>query len=325
MSINEPGPFMDEAIRWFSRVRSGELGEADRKFLDAWLSQADHRQAYRKVELLWQDIEPLRSEPRLLAMQEAGSGRRRPVWAWAAAALFCFAVSLAGWNLLYSPAQVQTASTKVFKSDVGQKRTLALSDGSIIVLDAASSIRVSMQGSTRHIWLDHGRALFRVRHSRSHPFQVEVGDEKVTALGTEFSIDHTSASLDIVLLSGRLRVESSRGPAERSVEIKAGTGVHIDPVGRWSLSEFDTATKMAWLDGKLVFNDATLAEVVSQLQRYNRRKITIADDATGSKRLNAVLRIDDEETFLGIVQALNLAAIVRNADGDIILSNNDRP
>jgi transmembrane sensor len=314
-------PLMNEAFDWFAAARSGEMSASESEKLDLWLSDDENRRAYRKVEMLWSGVEPLKSNPSVLMMREEAAPRRRPYFAWAAAAAICAMIPAAGWHFFQPVGTVAVAAAQVFSSGLGQKRTIVLSDGSVVTLDAASSVRVALSDGTRHIWLDKGRALFKVRHDPGRPFEVDAGDKKVTALGTEFLVDRSSANFDVALLDGRLRVESyrDRKPA-RAVEIVAGTGVQIDPRGQWAFTEVDAAASTAWLSGKLVFKEASLSEIVHQLGRYNAQRITIADQATADQRVSAVLRADDQQTFLEIVQALQLASVTRRADGSVTLS-----
>lgn len=142
----------------------------------------------------------------------------------------------------------------------------------------------------------------------------------VTALGTAFAVDKDANKLDVVLVEGRVRVDGDGRPGGRAVELTAGGRLQIAADGSWHADQVDTDMATAWLSGRLVFDNARLADVVDELGRYTERKIAIAPDGTAERRLSAVLKAGDVGTFTEAVRVLQLARVQATPDGTIMLS-----
>ncbi|MFT8210939.1 MAG: FecR domain-containing protein [Symbiopectobacterium sp.] len=64
----------------------------------------------------------------------------------------------------------------------GQPQTLQLSDGSRIMLNRNSRLRVAYQRDQRLVWLDAGEAYFTVSTNPNRPFYVEIDGRPSSAL-----------------------------------------------------------------------------------------------------------------------------------------------
>jgi len=92
--------------------------------------------------------------------------------------------------------------------DVGEQRSIALADGSIIDLNARSRIRVRLSKDERDVELLQGQALFHVAKDNSRPFVVRSDTTVVRAVGTEFDVYRKKNGTVITVLEGRVVVES---------------------------------------------------------------------------------------------------------------------
>jgi transmembrane sensor len=143
------------------------------------------------------------------AHERAYSWRR----SWAAAAACAFLVTVAGamwWNFGRFP---------LYATDVGERRSLTLADGSTVDLNARSSIRVEFSKKERRVELVDGQALFQVAKDRQRPFRpfiVRSGDATVRAVGTQFDVNRQFSGVTITVLEGRVAVYSSAHEAADS-------------------------------------------------------------------------------------------------------------
>jgi transmembrane sensor len=76
----------------------------------------------------------------------------------------------------------------------------------------------------------------------------------------------------------------------------------------------DTARALAWSQGRLVFENDTLADVVSEFNRYNRTQIRITDEGLATRRVSGIFEATDAETLLAFIQAGSRVNITRSAE-----------
>ncbi|MBX5459765.1 MAG: FecR domain-containing protein [Steroidobacteraceae bacterium] len=310
----------DSAESWFARMRAGPLPPAAQEALQRWLEQ-DERNAEELDCLfrIWNDMEAVRSEPAVLAMRSEVRARARmrskARWqrALVAAAAVC-AVGLAALAVVQGARQKAPSVVKEhavqYETRVGQKSTVTLPDGTLVVLDTDTVIQVWSAPQARRVRLVRGRAFFDVAHDPSRPFSVSAGSNTVTALGTEFDVELTDAAMAVTLLSGRLRVLGVTGPGDaggKSVEMNAGQRLIAPERGPWTVREASLEVDTGWLKGRLVFDEETLGNIAAALNRYSARKIVIPDPQVAGRRLSAVLMAGDIETFIQAAETLGLA------------------
>jgi transmembrane sensor len=69
-----------------------------------------------------------------------------------------------------------------YKTDIGERRVVALPDGSRISMDSDTRVQVEYGKNARAITLDRGRSRFDVAHDTSRPFTVTAGHQTVVAV-----------------------------------------------------------------------------------------------------------------------------------------------
>jgi transmembrane sensor len=96
-----------------------------------------------------------------------------------------------------------------FSTDIGERRSLTLADGSMVDLNARSQLRVEFSKTERRVELLNGQALFQVAKDKARPFIVHCGDATVRAVGTQFDVYRKDSGTTITVLEGRVAVYSS--------------------------------------------------------------------------------------------------------------------
>ena len=102
----------------------------------------------------------------------------------------------------------------VFKTEtsVGEQKVLSLADGSVIHLNTDSLVLVDFSDSRRDIHLLRGEAHFEVAHDEKRPFIVKVDNNTVTAVGTAFNVQITSANhLELLVTDGKILLQNEAG------------------------------------------------------------------------------------------------------------------
>ncbi len=208
----------------------------------------------------------------------------------------------------------------VYSTGIGEQRSLTLDDGSMVTLDTRSRIRVRFSPRERNIDLLEGQALFRVAKNDRQPFVVQSDAAAVRAVGTEFDMYRQRAGLTVTVLQGRVAVTASSSGQRRAddaVLVPAGQQVAVLGSAKVTPSAVaDVAAATAWTQRRLIFESTPLAVVVEEFNRYNTRRLVIADPGLSSFHVSGVFSSTDPAL---LVQFLRLQAgiAVRESDQEI--------
>nr|WP_315846927.1 FecR family protein [uncultured Achromobacter sp.] len=288
-----------EAAKWFARTRSGELDAAGQAELQAWLA-ADPRHAYeyRVLESIWQaaaDVPADRLRALAQPRRRASSSGRRQVLALSLTAL-AVGAGVLFWQR-YQPAAVQTAE---YRTAPGERRVVALPDGSSAELNSRTHVKVRFDAGTRQVELVEGEALFAVDKDAGRPFVVDAGVGTATVTGTRFDVRRDGDEMRVMVESGSVRVAGRQDEAGHAVSVTPGLGVRIGAQGKVEPPQTaPVASALAWRAGQIVFSDTDLASAVREVSRYRAQTIVLADGkGLADLRLTSVFRIDDTDAFL---------------------------
>lgn len=324
-------PVRREAAAWFARLRADDVSERERAQFQRWLTDdTGHRVAYERLEALWSGLGAHAGRPEIgEALREidmppkisAKTQRRRRshVRAWLAVAALLVVVLAGGW---FAWPSLQT-TTDVYITGIGERRTLILEDGSRVTMDTDTQLSASFSGKSRQLVLDKGRAFFDVAKDAGRPFLVTTPGGVVRAIGTRFDVYTYHDTVEVTLVEGRVEVtpaDHDQGPPAQPTTMAAGQRLFMGrgyavPV----LESADTGTAMAWLSGKLVFNDTPLPTAVAQFNRYSTARIIVGDDAVAQLHVSGVFRDDDSQAFVDALRASYGIAIKPGQTGELTL------
>lgn len=286
--MDKPEPAQHEAaLEWFVRLRDAELSSEDRDAFATWL-RADprHAAAYREAETLWAALDQLDAEteasptPPLEAPLdvEAAPLPARParpanrLWHLAQAAAVAAVALLAAYTLA-GPDPVG-ALLADYSTAVGARESHRLADGSTVELNGATAVSVDFAPGERKVTLRSGEAFFQVAKDASRPFVVDTALGRITALGTGFAVKIGDGFVDVTVAESRVAVAHAVGGR---TELAAGQQLRL---GRDHLGAVTTPAgvhALAWRDGKLVFRNTPLNEVIDELERQRPGRIELMD------------------------------------------------
>ena len=312
-----------EAIRWFVHRRSGAAPEA----LRAWLA-ADpaNAAAYAEVERLWAASSEVAEHPAVESWVGGlvqGVERRRFSRRAIAAGLAAVVIGL-GAAGIYSLTAQKPLANQAFRTAIGQQATVTLPDGSSVTLNTGTIVRTRTDGERRLVYLDQGQAFFKVAHDRRHPFVVTAAGRTVTALGTAFDVRIDKGALKVVLVEGKVRVESvepsrvtSAPPDAVATEMRSGTQLVAPTDADWRVTKADIPRETSWLSGQIVISNETLPEAIEELNRYSQRKIVLGDQSLAATRVSGVFRPGDLEGFVRALKTSGLAHAGQETDSEV--------
>ncbi|MGE5566499.1 MAG: FecR family protein [Parcubacteria group bacterium] len=336
--MTELAPVKREAVAWFTR-RQGGLTDAEARALDAWL-EADpaHAEAYQSVMRAWARMELPREAPELLAMRAKAlkvGPERRAVWRMAAGIAAAAVLGAGAYAWQTDLIGYREYPNQTFRTDVGQRSTVTLPDGSVVTLNTDTVLRTKSDGERRLLYLDKGQAFFKVAHDRRHPFVVSAAGRTVTAVGTAFDVRVDHGRFAVTLVEGKVRVEtpSPQPPAPararaaapqalqpatpvQDVELVAGNQFTALDDSRWTVSRADTARETTWLTGWLKFQDEPLGQVVEEFNRYSDRRIVIEDPKLADRKITGRFKAGDVDAFVRALAEYDIARL--ESDRDVV-------
>ena len=277
-----------DAARWVVRVdRDGE-DPRTRAELETWLAGDRRRQgAYVRAEAGWTHLD--RASVLAVEPRAAPPLRRRGVLAGLGALAAGVAAAVIAPRLL----------AQRYDTALGEIRRVPIGDGSLAAINTSSELEVSLQPRLRAVKLKRGEAWFAVAKDRSRPFVVESGPVRVRAVGTAFSVRKRDGGSDVLVTEGVVEVwtKDAAAPPRRvsageRVFVENETGVRAQPK-----ADDDLARALAWRDGQIVLDGQTLAEAAAEFNRYNDRKIQVADPRLADERFVGWFRTNDPEGF----------------------------
>jgi transmembrane sensor len=295
------------AAAW--RVHLTEAGVATTEAFEAWLAaDARHRAAWEDMEKSWNAFGAGASELETFAARRAArndtervvSERRaatmRP-WQLAAAAAVVLGAVLGGtWYWTQIPEDYHTV--------LGERRTVVLADGSRVMLDSRTEMRVRLGRHERNLELIVGQARFQVAHDKSRPFSVRAGQEKVVATGTDFNVDRPGASVIVTLIEGHVYVEDELSKAHARNALEAGQQLSVSPPQAARIARVDLERITAWQNGELSFDNEPLSSVVERVNRYSTQPIVVIGEKAGDLRVSGVFKAGDTTGFVRLVTRL---------------------
>jgi transmembrane sensor len=332
----------DTAADWLARRDGDALSAGDQAELDAWLLAAtSHRVAYLRLEAAWHQADRLKvlgagmppgAVPAAGAWQtspffdgRAAAPAATPVAAddaprWfpryrAMVAVLLLGVAVAAGWFLYP------FGGSSYSTDVGGLAAVPMSDGSKVTLNTDSKIRVAVTETERVVDLKQGEAYFEVAKDPFRPFVVQIGDKRVVAVGTKFSVRRMQDDIRVVVTEGKVRVEAAVGTGREvpTAELVAGTVARSDGGGTLIQEKplAEVEEYLSWRSGYLVFRDMALGDAVAEFNRYNTRKVVIENPTVAAIRIGGNFRSTNVDAF---VRLLERGFPVRaNYEGDRII------
>ncbi len=280
-----------EAATWLARLHAGDRSPADESAFQAWLA-ADraHTAAFEAVTTTWEiagGLRELRSKgPPQMPV------RRRAVLA----GIGALAASMVGFEVW------QRAYAGVYQTDVGEQKHVTLQDGTQAFLDTDTCIRAQFTDTVRGVELVHGRCNFHVAPDGKRPFVVDAAAERIMAAQTNFDVRRDGTIVSVVLVQGNPAIVSNRASRKRKV-ITTGERL-MATAGALHVDRPSLAPLLAWQTGQAMFENETLADAVTEMNRYSSIKLRIADGAVGRLRISGVYRVGDNAAFARSIATL---------------------
>lgn len=305
-----------EAADWLQRRHFWAWSEADEAQFNTWLAQSGaHRVTY------WRLKAGFERSSRLTALNTQTSfGQPRPqapksrlhFFMGLAAASLALAALLGVSNFRLTSQNTGT----LYETQVGGRQTIVLTDGSKIDLNTGTAVRV--KGRSAQVL--RGEAFFQITHDEKRPFIVTAGKHRIVDLGTQFSVRTRAKGLEVALIEGRARIDVPSTPSAHAAVLNPGD-VAIATSEEISVSrksQQDLSGELGWRRGVLVFQNTTLEAAAAEFNRYNRKKLVIAEPVA-KLTIGATFPTDDVEAFARTAKNV-FGLTVEHRGDDIMIS-----
>jgi transmembrane sensor len=302
-----------EAAAWLARLHADNRDATDEAAFRAWLNTSpSHAVAFEAVDRVWSEVGGLadiRTDLRTgrLPVGQAGRTSRRALLAGVGL------LAITGGSALFW----RSASAKVYETDVGEQKHVALDDGSQLFLDAKTRIAVAFSDTERTVNMEYGRANFRVVPDVKRPFIVEAAERKIVATRCNFDVRCEDGKVQVVLIHGEADVKPAAAPAAQGERLRAGERlVATNDIEK--RDKPDLTHVLAWQSGYEMFDKEELSQVVEEMNRYSTAKLA-ADPSVAGLKVSGMYRVGDNSAFAHSLAKL-LPITVRQIGDTLVLA-----
>ncbi|AZV95239.1 hypothetical protein CBF45_17130 [Bordetella sp. J329] len=287
-----PAAVRMQAAQWLVDLQGPESTPAMREAWQHWLNaHPDHAMAWRKVEALTCKTGALPAGIGRAALLPARPLRRQ--------LLAVAAVGVAGTGVWQLSGQAGRGGR--LQTATGQRTEHYLADGSRLMLNTQTQVRVQFDGAQRLLALDHGELLVETAADSmrpARPFRVRTRAGEMQAVGTRFTVRHEQETL-LHVLEGAVDVRRSGAP-DMPVRIHASQLLRFSPDWRSEiLSAADTDA--AWTRGMLLAADMPLPAFIQELARYRPGILDCAPELA-YLRVSGTFPLDNTDRVLVMLQ-----------------------
>jgi transmembrane sensor len=298
---------MDQALDWL--IVLGSPSAEQTQAFNAWLA-ADplHAQAFAKAQTIWDgpqvmlSAQTLAARPPKVTVLSHLRPHCKPLATAAVLILGLFSFS----NL---PMRLQADHLTV----VGERQRLQLEDGSKVLLNTNSAFSSTIDDQQRIARLYQGEAFFEVAGNRAQPLEIDAGPVKASVRDTAFAVRYLDGVAQVRVQRGDVDLRATRDDAR--VRLSAGESISIGPNGFDRPAKLD-ATDLAWVQGRLVFENCPLSQVLTELRRYypgwiiNNNEQLSDINVTGNYRLDQPLDVVRSLAHITSAQLREFPALV---------------
>lgn len=310
--MNETEIMQELAFAYFA----GKISKADEKKLFEFIQKEEQNyQQFKDWERAWmlsekEDLRTAREWESLQcrirtheAVNPMISKSGSDLWRWAVAIAAMFVLIAGGtWVVLNTTTFMNKAQYIVFEAPYGEKSKMTFPDGTVVWLNAGSSLKYSNKYNTddRVVELE-GEGYFEVAKKKKIPFVVHTRGYDVVVKGTKFNVTAypEDSNITTTLMEGAVELLKEK----QHIAMKPGESVTLNVVsGKFTLTKVNPDVSKAWSENRIEYDNISLRELAAKLSRQYDVKIHLLTEEVGDKRFRISLR--NQETIGEVMSAL---------------------
>jgi len=310
--------------------------QADKEFADAFEDIAEifsaknnlnhhNNRAYRALSRLNKSIDefeqakqPAPSEDTALVLKK--SFRLKP-WLAVAASVLMFIGGFMAYRAEQHGKAGDAFSNTIYTA-AGQKKHITLPDGTGVMLNALSSLRVAtgFDGKNREVFLQ-GEGWFDVKRNTAKPFIVHTGKVATQVLGTHFNISAygNDGFIRVSLVQGKVQVDLNNDLSKRVILDPGKEFVYSKTDEKTLVQDFTIQEVTGWKENKLVFNYDSWPDAAKKLSRWYGIKVTLNDNELLHNKLKATF---NNIPLTEVMQQISMVSAIswKINNGELIIS-----
>jgi transmembrane sensor len=316
-------------LRRIARYLEGSLSDEENISLNKWILESDeNRICFEQFLNIWQTKDPTFSNKPIdtdralekILQKITKKPILKNIWIyWGKIAAVIFIPMLIVSYLLISAKhkELMTLSAPVYNevfATFGTRTSLKLADGTLVWLNSGSSLKYpdKFTGANREVILQ-GEAYFEVTTNPHMPFIVKSTNLKVKATGTRFNVlDYNSdIKSEVTLVSGKVYVSESdtSGCSKLISELNPNQHmVYNDQTKSYKVDNEEIYKYYSWKDGKLIFRNEPLSEVVKKIGQAFNVDIELRGSKLQDYRYRATF---EDESLSEILKLLEISSPIK--------------
>lgn len=318
----------DQAASWHTRIGRG-LSILERQDFEGWIAEPANAREFNAQRYLLDVSMDLKGRLRAEVLESVRELKPALSWAptlrqwlapsrvWASGAVTAIALLTVtfSWSILRSEGYV----AQTYQTSTGEVRNVVLPDGSIVGLNTQTELEWVGSPSDRRVRLLRGEAYFQVVHDPSRPFRILLAHSQVQVLGTRFDVyQMASGDVRVSVISGMVAVEAlddGQGVPSWSRRLTSGQQIEYSPVGLVADVHSIVAPKVIrWREGMLETQGEPLKDFVSDLSRYTRERIVIADPRAATQQVGGAFSVRDINATLDRLSRIAPVSVTHDED-----------
>jgi transmembrane sensor len=317
---------LDQASAWVTRLSSDCVDENDLQAFSFWITQGEgHKAAFDEVLDLWQDLGVVKHLPIDIpktSNTEKSVEKSSNLKSWGAFSAIAASLIVAA---IVLPLTNNSPDPEFFSTEVGQRQTVQLDDGSSVILNTNTRLDVVLTKNQRNINLHSGEAFFEVAKDPERPFVVNSCASEVRAIGTAFNVRCNREKGIVTVTEGAVQVtDTSPNHAQKAPALlKKDQSLIVDNKHGISIPiTVDSRRFVSWRQGQLIFENTSLAEVLEEANRYSKTQISLGAPQMAHLQVTGRFDSTDTQTLLAAIKhSLSLESVDQN-NNMIILKKN---
>jgi len=243
------------------------------------------------------------------------------IWRYVAAIVFAIGLSYYFSSGFYNSNTKKTPDIeyKTLTVNKGERKTIMLYDGTTINLDADSELKYPKKfgDSSREVYLK-GEGFFQVAKNPYKPFYIHTKNALIEVVGTKFNIRswaEDDKGVTVTVTEGKVALGLDNSKTSDKVYLTKNMQSSLSYLGKISKPVLVDPSKFTkWMHNEIYFQNASLNQVILQLERWYNLEFDVAEDLLNKKNLTVHLSNTNLNDVLELIATITKTKLERHGN-----------